>query len=216
MEYNQDWVEEDELLGPQKRTTHVIHGILNSIREYLVFTTEDQEDYSERKLPTLDCRLWVEQGVILYDFYEKPQVPNRTLQNGTALARTGLEASLIQEGVRRLINTSPLVPCDVRTEIIDKFAKKLVNSEFDTYTVQRILVSAVSCFLEKVRKSKLDHSDEEYQPLFLSKNYNKADRLLTKGSAKCSWYTSRNKKTWWMEDDFAERMEAQNYQTKKN
>ena len=28
--------------------------------EYLNFTTEDCEDYTNNKLPTLDCEIWVE------------------------------------------------------------------------------------------------------------------------------------------------------------
>ena len=74
--------------------------------------------------------------MILYDFYKKPQVPNKTLRKDIALARTRLEVSFIQEDLRRLVNTSPLVPSDNRTEILNTIAKKLGNSEFDIYTVK--------------------------------------------------------------------------------
>ena len=106
MMYKKEWVAEDLNLSQQERTKKAIHGALNSICEYLVFTTEDGLDYEDKKLPTLDCKIWVEGCKILYSFYEKPQVPNRTLQEGTALSRMSLESSLIQEGVRRLLNTS--------------------------------------------------------------------------------------------------------------
>ena len=94
MKYNTDWVDEDKNMGPQKRTTKVIHEALNSISDYLRFTTEDHLDFGEMKLPTLDCQLWVNDYKIIYEFYEKPQVANRTLQSDTALSRTSLDASL--------------------------------------------------------------------------------------------------------------------------
>ena len=146
--YNEEWIEEDMILGPQKRTTRVIHSILNSICSYLTFTTEDHEDFESKKLPTLDCQIWVENEKILYDFFEKPQVPNRTLQEGTALSRTSLEASLVQEGVRRLLNTSPLVNKESRTATLNAFARKLINSGFDTDTAQRLLINSAACFVD--------------------------------------------------------------------
>ena len=50
-------VEHDINIGPQRRTTLVMNDILNSIVEYLRFTTEDCEDYQSNTLPTLDCQI---------------------------------------------------------------------------------------------------------------------------------------------------------------
>ena len=55
MVYNREWVEEDIAAGEQKRTTTVVNLSLNSMVEYLKFTTEDYLDFPQLKLPTLDC-----------------------------------------------------------------------------------------------------------------------------------------------------------------
>ena len=198
--YNPDWCEEDDLLGPQKRTTHLINGALNSLVEYLHFTTEDHLDYECHKLPTLDCQIWIECNKIMFDFYEKPQVPNTLLQATTALAKSSLHASLIQEGVRRLTNTycaGQGRPTDQTDTILNKYAQKLVNSGFSQEETQSFLVHAATCYFHKVKRSKLPEEHRDYLPLFLSKGYDKSGRIISKTLAKTDWYiTGRKNKTW--------------------
>ena len=102
----------------------MIYSILNSVVEYLKFTTEDCQDYQDLKLPTLDCKLWVEGDRILHSFFEKPQTPNRVLLKTTALSKTSLESTMVQEGVRRLLNTSTNVHPNERNEILNTFVGK--------------------------------------------------------------------------------------------
>ena len=58
MVFNGSWVEEDMKKGQQKQTTAVMMNALNSICDYLKFTTEDCLDFDDHKLPKLDCKLW--------------------------------------------------------------------------------------------------------------------------------------------------------------
>ena len=62
------------------------------------------------RLPTLDTEIWVEEGIIMYAFYEKPQCPNKVLQRDTALSDSMIFASLNQEVVRRMLNCCDLTP----------------------------------------------------------------------------------------------------------
>ena len=130
LEFVRELVEEDIEIGPQRRTTNVVKDILNSIVTYLKFTTEDCEDFQSGKLPTLDCELWVVDNEIRYQFYEKPQCSNRLLLKNTALSATSLMSSLVQEGVRRLLNTSIGGETHIRDDIMNKFSKKLMNSGY--------------------------------------------------------------------------------------
>ena len=41
-------------------------------------------DFENKKLPTLDLEIWIEDGVILYQFYEKPMGNNVVVQATTA------------------------------------------------------------------------------------------------------------------------------------
>ena len=38
--------------------------IMSSICEFLNFTVEVEDDFIDRKLPTLDVRIWVKEGLI--------------------------------------------------------------------------------------------------------------------------------------------------------
>ena len=191
--YNSDWVEEDILIGPQRRTTEVINKMLNSVVEYLTFTTEDQLDYDNLKLPTLDCQLWVQDEKIYYEFYEKPQVPNRVLQYGTALSSNSLEASLTQEGVRRLLNTSPEVSTEVKASILNEYARKLLNSGHGVDFIKMILIQACVCYQENCRRDSLQIDHPEYKPLYLAKDFKKRERMLQKRLAKTNWFKKSGK-----------------------
>ena len=178
-------------MGPQKRTTVLMNNILNSMVEYLKFTTEDCEEFESRTLPTLDCQLWIENNEILHTFYEKPQVGNRVLLHNTALASTSLNSSIIQEGVRRLLNTSENVSDKVRTGILDKFASKIINSGYSVKDAKMFLVHAVTSYTHKVLLSELPSDHTNFKPLYYSRDYKREERAINKARAKTNWF--RNK-----------------------
>ena len=189
-----DKVAEDSDTDPQKRTTRVIYSILNSVVEYLKFTTEDCQDYQDLKLPTLDCKLWVEGDRILHSFFEKPQTPNRVLLKTTALSKTSLESTMVQEGVRRLLNTSTNVHPNERNEILNTFVRKMINSGFSREEAQLFVVHAATSFTHKVMVSELPETHPDYKPLFRGRLYQREDRLITKALSKNTWFRGKNKK----------------------
>ena len=60
------------------------------------------EDFIDMKLPTLDVKIWIVNGRIELDFYEKPMANNMVLHARTAQSDKNKFASLTQEVVRRL------------------------------------------------------------------------------------------------------------------
>ena len=63
---------------------------------------EIHEDFKDGKLPTLDTKIWVEAGKILFQFYQKPMASNLVIQADSALSSSVKIASLKEEVVRRL------------------------------------------------------------------------------------------------------------------
>ena len=208
--FKESEVEKDIAVGPQRRTTLIMNEILNSIVEYLKFTTEDNEDFENNKLPTLDCQIWIENGKIMHQFYEKPQVPNRMLLHNTALSATSLTSSIVQEGVRRLLNTSTTAPEHVKTQILNKFASKLVNSGFSRDDTEMFLVHSATSYIHKVMLSELPKDHTKYKPLYLSKEYRREERALTKARAKTNWFKSKSTST---ESDSKEKKENKHTQS---
>ena len=53
-------MEERELgMTSLSKTTEVIQGMINSIFSWLVPTMETEDMFTEKKLPTLDVKIWV-------------------------------------------------------------------------------------------------------------------------------------------------------------
>ena len=61
--------------------------------EYLTFTMEESSMFTCNTLPTLDVRIWEQNGIILYSFYEKPTVGNRVIHKNSALPNMSKEAT---------------------------------------------------------------------------------------------------------------------------
>ena len=82
-------------------------------------------------LPTLGLILWVnEDNKTIYSFYEKPMVSPMVLHRRSAMPEGIRRATLNQELIRRMVNTSELVKIEERVEIIDKYVQKMINSEY--------------------------------------------------------------------------------------
>ena len=71
------------------RTVEEIGKSLNSVWEFLEFTTESQRDFTDNFLPTLDFATSVQPNVyVLYKFFSKPMASNLLLSFGTALSKS--------------------------------------------------------------------------------------------------------------------------------
>ena len=125
--------------------------------------------FGDSRLPTLDTSIWInEKGQISHIFYEKPMCPNRVLQRETALAESGIRASLTQEVVRRLKNCSSDVKISEKQGILSIFAQKMINSGHSLSSTQYILVHGVIKYLELVRCSKLSADDPSIAVVILT------------------------------------------------
>ena len=119
---------------------------MNSISQYLQFTPESESLMSGEKLPTLDTKIWGcnDNERIMFEYYEKPNVPNRTLQKYTALSQSTVRSSLTQELIRRMLNCSEHITLEGRIKVIDKYAKKLINGGHSQESIKIILVHALT------------------------------------------------------------------------
>ena len=120
--FSSKWRQEERLAGvtPLQKTTKVLEDIMNGICGWLVLTMET-EDMFNGVLPTLDLEIWVrDDNKILYQYFEKTMVPNMVLHRRSAMPEGTRRATLNQEMIRRMVNTSEMMNMDKRLEIIDK------------------------------------------------------------------------------------------------
>ena len=70
-----------------KRTAKVLVAMMNDVFDFMNFTTEIGEDFPDGKVPSLDINIWVEEGRILYEFFEKLMATNLMVEADSALSR---------------------------------------------------------------------------------------------------------------------------------
>jgi hypothetical protein len=99
-------------------------------------------------------------------------------------------ATLNQKMIRRMVNTSELVDIKKRLEIIDNYAKKLINSEYDLAVTRRIIVGGLKGY-ERMLSVSLDKDSPNWKPLHLPTSYKAKERKVVKMMAKTNWFKSR-------------------------
>ena len=88
LNYCEAWRQEDEAAGTSSttRTAGILVDMMNSMMSFLNFPVEVGDDFEDGKLPTLDLKVWIQDGVIEYEFYEKPTSGNTVVHVKTALS----------------------------------------------------------------------------------------------------------------------------------
>ena len=88
-------------------------------------TSDSQDDHEEKTLPVLDLQCWVEGGVVLHRFYQKPMGSPFCLMEASVMGANTKWATLSQEVIRRMKNTSQRVCGTIQSEILTDFIRKL-------------------------------------------------------------------------------------------
>ena len=101
---------------------------MESIFDNLKFEMEHEEMFPEKKLPTLDFKMWMEDNKIMYSFYQKEVANKAVINKLSALSENVKVASLTQNLIRRCKNTSELLPVEVRLAVIDEFVEQVLAS----------------------------------------------------------------------------------------
>ena len=113
-----------------QKTSEILEGIINSVCTWLKLTMEHEEMFGG-VLPTLDLEIWVgEQNKVMFRFFEKAMVSPMVLHRRSAMPEGIRRATLNQEMVRRMVNTSELVDVKTRIDVVDDYAQRLLNSEY--------------------------------------------------------------------------------------
>ena len=187
-----NWQTEERMKGMTglEKTLQVIQAIMNSICGFLKLTMESVLDF-EGVLPTLDLVIWVgDDNKVLYRHYQKPMASNMVLQRGSAMPENMKVASLNQEVIRRMMNTSEDLDISVRTEVVDEYAQKLFNSGFKLDQTRNILVGGLTGYERKLSLSK-DKNNPKWKPLHQPAGFNIQARRRTKLLGKSNWFKKK-------------------------
>ena len=164
--YRDAWKEEDEKNedSDTKRMSLQLNKAMNSVFEGINLTIEIAEDFKEKKLPTLEFKLWVEtskEGLsqVRYSFFEKEMNTPYCILERSAMAEQSKVSSLTQDLIRRLTNTYEGASQCEKNLIVEKFIQKLKISGYKKIQVREIIESGLKGYITKVERAKKDGRD---------------------------------------------------------
>ena len=143
-------------------------------------------------LPTLDLEIWVtEENLVMYQYYEKSMIPITVLHRRSAMPESTRRSTLNQELIRRMVNTSEMVPMSKRMEIVDNYAQKMVNSEYTVEMTRQTIVGGLKGYERLLSLSK-DQQNPRWKPLHLAAKWNSRNRRIAKQLSKTNWYKDKS------------------------
>ena len=190
--YKKEWRLEEMAAGvtPLQKTAEVLRLIMNGICSWLSLTMETEEMFGGW-LPTLDLEIRVNMyNKVVYRYYEKPMIPNMVLHRRSAMPESTRRSTLNQELIRRMINTSELVSLEERIDIIDKYAVKLMNSEYPLEEARNIIIGGLKGYERLLSLSK-DTNNPKWKPLHMAAGWNAKNRRRAKELSKTKWYKGK-------------------------
>ena len=130
---------------------------MEGVEDFLKFTTETEEDFSDGWLPTLDMALKVSPGnQILFKFWEKPTNTNRTINKRSSMGENMKQQILTQEIVRRLGNTCEDLGEEDYQKIVNDACQKMANSGYGVEQMRKIVVAGIRGWGNKVLRCKAE------------------------------------------------------------
>jgi hypothetical protein len=152
-----------------------------SLFQSWMMSIEIAEDFTDLKLPTLDIKIWINDGLI--EFYEKPMGANIVLNAKTALGYQTKLSSLTQEVVRRLLHTIRRLESSSWIEALENLSQKMMHRP--NY-IKKVMMAGWMNYHAKL--SCLPKTHPTYKPLHLGTKYDSFGRLKNKVMAKENWY----------------------------
>ena len=194
---NNGWVftQDPDDRSPETRTVDELNKSLNDTWSFLEFTTEQETQFNDAYLPTLDFATKVEEsGYVKYKFYNKPMTSNLVLQNGTALSNGCVFSSLRQDLVRRLYNSDLSMGIEYRIKLVEDYIQLLTNSGHKFSYIKSIVLQALTKFSYMVARDRLPKDDKRYMPLHRNRGFRQAHRKMVKYTSRAVWYTQTDVK----------------------
>ena len=139
-------------------------------------------------MPLLDFKIWSENNLVRFSYYEKPMNSKYTIPVQSAHSWKMKMAVLHREGVRRLLNMDKLHSWDEIVKTLNEYSKKLERSGYSSSTRADVIRAAIQTY-RRMR----NYEDTGKRPLYRPRNWQESKRNLDKECKKSSWSKSGNR-----------------------
>ena len=183
--------EENQGQPPDKRTMQRLQEIGNSIHPSIQVTIDFPSNNQNGRMPVLDTEHWLQEVMIngklkkqvLHSHYSKPMSSAFVTHKNSAMSTRTKESVLVADLTRVMRNISLWCTAEERREKVQHYMARLQYSGYNMEDRVKIYRKAKSRFDDMVKR---DETGEE--PLYRSKNWNKAERNEEKRRKKGSWF----------------------------
>ena len=192
-EHSEDGFQEDKKRCEQGETRHqrmarICLTAMNSINSDLEFTVETEDDFADKKLPTLDFSMWQEQdGTINHTYYQKEIKTPYVIMAKSAVSKQQLIQILANETTRRITNINKdKNPIEEYIKVLDKKTQELKNSGYNHQTAREIIMSGIRGW--KARTSRKENTGQEMYRAAKKTLFTRTRKKLT---SRENWYKKK-------------------------
>ena len=138
-------------------------------------------------MPLLDIQVKMDDNKVIYKFYSKPMSSKFTILANSAMPEKMKRNCLVQEGIRRLRNTSRSLGWELKAEILSEYSNKMrVSGYYAKYRLE-VIQAAVRGFQVQCEKA-----DKGVKPLHRPREFDSHSRWRKKCLTRYTWYRPHN------------------------
>jgi hypothetical protein len=184
LETTPESVEEDLDIEEDLRTFKVIQNIANDIWPEIQWTMDVPSNHPNRRMPMLDLQVGLQDGEIVFEFYGKVVNTPYCIPARSAHSWKTKRSSLVQEGVRRLLNTSRNSPVERRRDIMEQWDRKMRYSGYNMKFRTKTIETAINIYKDKL----IEDAKDGGKPLYRGREWNRVERDRVKEAKTKDWY----------------------------
>ena len=184
----EELIEEDKKVPEDKRTMEVLKDIANTIYDCVQFTVDYPTNNDSEKVPVLDLNVYVKGDQVVHEFYEKPCASKMVIPYKSAHSKKMKMAVLVEEGLRRLRNTSRGLDAEKSRKVMANWSRKLRRSGYPATVRHEVIKTAC----EKWEKM-CEEEDGGGRPIFRARGWKKEERRLQKEKKASNWHKRDSK-----------------------
>ena len=168
-------VEEDEEREKDEITMKLLQAIGNSIHFSIQVEIDYPSRYDDKKMPTLDLKLWVNQEnnmcKILHEHYMKPMSSIAVLDSRSAMAWSTKRTVLTQDALRIILNCSRELQWEIVAAHLSYYSARMQYSGYGHQFRLEVIQSALKAY-ENLREDERQGK----RPLYRHKTWNTRER----------------------------------------
>ena len=158
-------------------------------------TVDSPKLHADSKMPILDLKVWceyrdiiidkvvVKKHIVIHEFYSKPMAPKRVTHSRSAVPDSAKKTVATQEMLRVLLRCSPEMTWEEKVPHCNELNKRLQFSGYSQGFRSMVTQSALNAY--KIIKEK---DENDIEPMYRSKAWDRINRDKKKNSKKSGWY----------------------------